>query len=98
MLGVRRPSVTVAAGLLQQAGLISYRRGLVTILDRERLEEFACEDYRLTREIYERMYRSPLEPTSRLCPVRWPVSSKADCWPGGCYRAVERRSSYAYRH
>jgi len=58
MLGVRCPSVTVAAGLLQQAGLISYRRGIVTILDRERLEESACEDYRLTREIYERMYRA----------------------------------------
>ena len=66
MLGVRRPSVTVAAGLLQHAGLISYRRGIVTILDRERLEESACEDYRLTREIYERMYRSPLEHASRL--------------------------------
>jgi CRP-like cAMP-binding protein len=58
MLGVRRPSVTVAAGLLQRAGLIRYRRGLMTILDRERLEESACEDYQLTREIYERMYRS----------------------------------------
>jgi DNA-binding GntR family transcriptional regulator len=58
MLGVRRPSVTVAAGLLQQAGIISYRRGLVTIVDRERLEESACEDYRLTRDIYERMYRT----------------------------------------
>ena|SRR2546425_304401 len=66
MLGVRRPSVTVAAGLLQEAGLISYRRGLVTILDRERLEESACEDYRLTRAIYERMYRSSLDQASRL--------------------------------
>ena len=70
MLGVRRPSVTVAAGLLQQAGLISYRRGIVSILDRERLEESACEDYRLTREIYERMYRSPLEHASRPRPVQ----------------------------
>jgi CRP-like cAMP-binding protein len=57
MLGVRRPSVTVAAGLLQQAGLIHYRRGVVTITDRERLEQSACEDYRLTRQIYERLYR-----------------------------------------
>jgi hypothetical protein len=44
--------------------------GLVTILDRERLEESACEDYCLTREIYERMYRSPLEHTSRLRAVQ----------------------------
>ena len=58
MLGARRPSVTVATGLLQQAGIISYRRGLLTILDRERLEESACEGYRLTRDIYERMYRT----------------------------------------
>jgi CRP-like cAMP-binding protein len=58
MLGVRRPSVTVAAGLLQQAGLIQYRRGIVTIKDRERLEQSACEDYRLTRQIYERLYRN----------------------------------------
>jgi CRP-like cAMP-binding protein len=58
MLGVRRPSVTVAAGLVQQAGLIRYRRGIVTIIDREGLEASACEDYRLTRDIYERMYQS----------------------------------------
>lgn len=57
MLGVRRPAVTVAAGMLHQAGLIRYRRGLVSIVDRERLEQSACEDYRLTRKIYERMYR-----------------------------------------
>ena len=38
MLGTRRSSVTVAAGTLQKAGLISYTRGNVTILDRERLE------------------------------------------------------------
>ena len=61
MLGVRRPSVTVAAGVLQQAGLIRYRRGILTIIDRERLEASACEDYRLTRDIYERMYE--VQPT-----------------------------------
>jgi len=52
MLGVRRPSVTIAAGILQRAGLIDYRRGNLRILDRARLEEAACEDYRLTSEIY----------------------------------------------
>jgi CRP-like cAMP-binding protein len=59
MLGVRRPSVTIAAGLLQESGLIRYRRGALTITDRERLEEAACEDYRLTRQLYERLYLDP---------------------------------------
>jgi CRP-like cAMP-binding protein len=45
MLGTRRSSVTVAAGMLQKAGLISYTRGSVTILNRQRLQEAACECY-----------------------------------------------------
>ena len=45
MLGTRRSSVTVSAGILQKAGLISYRRGSVTILDRGRLENAACDCY-----------------------------------------------------
>jgi CRP-like cAMP-binding protein len=45
MLGTRRSSVTISAGTLQKAGLISYTRGNVTILDRERLEEAACDCY-----------------------------------------------------
>jgi CRP-like cAMP-binding protein len=47
MLGTRRSSVTVAAGLLQKAGLITYNRGEVKIEDRERLEDAACECYDL---------------------------------------------------
>jgi CRP-like cAMP-binding protein len=46
MLGATRPTVSVVAGTLQRAGLITYRRGVVTILDREALEEAACECYR----------------------------------------------------
>jgi len=45
MLGVRRPSVTVATNLLQRAGLIAYHRGVITVLDREGLEAAACECY-----------------------------------------------------
>ena len=49
MLGVHRPSVTLAAITLQGAGAISYRRGVVTVIDREYLEELACECYANTR-------------------------------------------------
>jgi CRP-like cAMP-binding protein len=45
MLGTDRPSVTLAAGLLQKAGLIEYSRGAVKIVNRAQLEEFACECY-----------------------------------------------------
>jgi CRP-like cAMP-binding protein len=45
MLGTRRSSVTVSAGILQKAGLISYTRGSVTILNRKKLEDAACDCY-----------------------------------------------------
>src|SRR6202021_2095048 len=45
MLGTRRASVTIAAGILQKAGLITYNRGSVKILDRNELEDSACECY-----------------------------------------------------
>jgi hypothetical protein len=45
MLGTRRASVTVAAGILQKAGLITYNRGSVRIDDRSGLEDAACECY-----------------------------------------------------
>jgi CRP-like cAMP-binding protein len=45
MLGTRRASVTVAAGVLQRAGLITYKRGEVKIKDRTALEKAACECY-----------------------------------------------------
>ena len=56
MLGVRRPSVTVVAGMLQQAKLIEYRRGRITVLDREGLEEGACECYEVVRKEFERLF------------------------------------------
>jgi CRP-like cAMP-binding protein len=55
MLGARRASVSVAAAALQRAGVIAYRRGIVTILDRPALEAAACECYRVTREEYDRL-------------------------------------------
>ena len=49
MLGTRRSSVTVAAGILQTAGIIDYRRGKVHVLDRQKLEDAACECYPAVR-------------------------------------------------
>ncbi|SIO66535.1 cAMP-binding domain of CRP or a regulatory subunit of cAMP-dependent protein kinases [Singulisphaera sp. GP187] len=59
MLGVHRPSVTVAAGALQHAGLISYRHGRMTVLDRERLEEASCECYRAIKDESNRAFPDP---------------------------------------
>jgi CRP-like cAMP-binding protein len=54
MLGVRRQSVNLTSRVLQTAGLISYHRGQLTILDRAGLEESSCECFRVTDAIYER--------------------------------------------
>jgi CRP-like cAMP-binding protein len=50
MLGTDRPSVTVAAGMLQREGIIEYTRGFVRILNRKKLESFACECYALIKQ------------------------------------------------
>lgn len=55
MLGVRRPSVTIVAGVLQKAGLIKYRHGRITILDRRSLEAASCECYATIRKQFERL-------------------------------------------
>ena len=57
MMGVRRTSVTLVAGTLQQAGLIKYRRGHITIVDIERVQDSACECYETVRAHYEAMLR-----------------------------------------
>src|SRR5438128_10763651 len=51
MLGATRPTVTLVAGTLQRAGLITYHRGQLTIIDREKLESASCECYRATTDL-----------------------------------------------
>jgi len=58
VLGGRRESVTVAAGHLQDAGLIHYKRGHIVILNRRGLEYSTCECYRVVREETSRLFRS----------------------------------------
>lgn len=57
MLGTRRSGVTVAAGILQQAGIIRYTRGKINILDRLALESTACECYQVIKDEYELLYK-----------------------------------------
>ena len=55
MLGVRREGVTEAAGKLQDAGLIRYHRGRITVLDRQGLEARTCECYEVVRKEFDRL-------------------------------------------
>ena len=61
MLGVRREGITEAAGKLQRAGVISYRRGHISVLNRSGLEERVCECYAVVKKELDRL----------LCDVRY---------------------------
>ncbi len=55
MLGVRREGVTAAAGRLHKAGLIRYRGGHITVLDRDGIEQRTCECYGVVKKEYDRL-------------------------------------------
>ncbi len=73
MLGVRREGVTEAAGKLQEAGIIQYKRGRITVLDRPQLEQSACECYAVVKKEFDRL----LTDIPGGDPFRTPVSSFA---------------------
>ncbi|ATG74060.1 Crp/Fnr family transcriptional regulator [Zobellella denitrificans] len=62
MLGVRREGVTLAAGKLQQLGVIQYQRGHITVLDRAKLEQLSCECYAVVKKETDRLLA--MSPTS----------------------------------
>jgi CRP-like cAMP-binding protein len=64
MLGVRREGVTEAAGKLQKLGVITYRRGQITVLDRPQLEELCCECYAVVKKESDRLLPPPENVTS----------------------------------
>ena len=55
MLGAPRTTVTLAAGLLHRAGLIDYSRGIVTVQNRDGLENTTCECYHIVRDEFNRL-------------------------------------------
>ena len=65
MLGGRRESVTVAAGRLQDAGLIRYARGNIKILDRRGLESVVCECYSIVKRETDRLQASDIKPDAK---------------------------------
>lgn len=55
MLGVRRTSVSLAMNTLQKTGIVQYRRGRVTILNRKALQDRACECYEVSKHEFDRL-------------------------------------------
>jgi CRP-like cAMP-binding protein len=70
MLGVQRTGVSVAAGALQRAGFIRYRRGVVTILDRRGLQQGACECYGVSKREFDRLLGDPPKSVAKARKVR----------------------------
>jgi CRP-like cAMP-binding protein len=81
MLGVRREGVTVCALRLQQAGLIRYARGRITVLDRAGLEARSCECYGVVREAYDRLGTAPHAGASAEAATASAAHSHADHSP-----------------
>ncbi len=65
MLGVQRPTLSTAANMLQQAGLITYTRGRMTVLDPEGLVEGTCQCYALMEREMDRIFDAPWKEIAR---------------------------------
>jgi CRP-like cAMP-binding protein len=79
MLGTDRPSVSLAAGILQKRNIIRYRRGSVRVVNRKKLERFACECYAVVQE-YAGQTKVPLTRFDRGTTSTRAVSNVAGGW------------------
>ena len=61
MLGVRRPTVSNVAGMLQKSGAIAYHHGRIRVVDRGKLEDVTCQCYRAVRELSTRLMEVPAQ-------------------------------------
>lgn len=77
LLGVRRESVTTAAGKLQTAGLISYRRGRIAVLNRQLLEAHVCECYAAAKYEFDRLIPRPAQVAQAPGPAELGYSARA---------------------
>jgi len=77
MLGVRREGVTDAAGKLQKGGVIQYRRGQITVLDRAKLEKLSCECYAVVKTETDRLLRLAAPAAPKRSPRQRPKSERA---------------------
>jgi CRP-like cAMP-binding protein len=85
MLGARRTTVTLIAGVLQRQGLIRYQRGKVKILDRPNLEAAACDCYRIAKELYAGLY-------SHAAPEAEPTAKAASAGGNGAGKTAAVRA------
>ena len=70
MLGVRREGITEAARKLHKLGVIHYRRGHITVLDRPALEQLSCECYKVVRKETDRLMPWPPREQEPVCGIR----------------------------
>ncbi|WP_213997708.1 Crp/Fnr family transcriptional regulator [Arsukibacterium sp.] len=70
MVGARRSGVTVAAGVMQQQQMISYSRGIMSILDRKALQTMSCSCYKAAKDDYRSVLGEPLPESTEIRALR----------------------------